>query len=450
MPDKAPKHEAATCPLCGSTHVALYPNAVKGAGFNFSNVNRAGAFPGMDLAGAWKGFGLCVDCSDSLYVFHHHVLNQFVGSVAGEKALVFPSLVGPEEAKARFLTDWKAYVDGVQAGQVKSREAELLEFCATREDAQVVTQILWAKFGQDVDDVRGCITDILPSRLQELIGHNKAANGWSHALAPRQHLDEGEFDLSLSCLRGLFFRPGGKRVTKSNASQRLFELKRQIMEALYHGQQLGTATEAVWKEVLATVEAYLAEAMKTGKTGGLLREGAGAKSGSAKKPWTGTFASWLRHVARFLYYLDCAEVLPMGENDSIYTPRMEKLRPYFEKGSGIDSLEKAFAFTLGVLYGKLLQVQAARRVSPALTWLKRLNLSGRDLPELYVKIREKLLTYGTEANEGVRELIRELGELGARLGDNISLGSVPTCYFLLLGQSVALEILPSKEKGETA
>lgn len=445
---EAPKREGVGCPLCGAESVTVYANAVKGAGFNFANVDRAGSFPGLDTGAAWKGFGLCLDCADSLYVFRHHLLGEFVGSVAGEKALVLPSLIGPEEAKAGFLADWRAYVEGIQGGQIKSREAELLEFGATRDDAQVVLQILWATFGQVVDDVRGSITDVLPSRLQTLVGFNNAANAWSHALAPRHELDEARFDLSLSFLRALLYRPGGKKAKKSNASQRLFELRRQVAEALYYGRPLGRTAAALWEEILETAGWYLTDAVANGNAWGLVHEGVSTKGGKSKSFWT--LAGWIRHVARFLFYLDRAEVLTMGESGLAYTPKMEKLRPYFERGSGIDSPEKAFAFTLGVLYGKLLQVQGARGVnvsSNALTWLKRLNLSGRDLPEFYVKVREKLLSYGTEGSADVREILQELGRLGARLGDEIALGPVPTCYFLLLGQSVTTDVLPSK-RGE--
>ena len=45
----------------------------------------------------------------------------------------------------------------------------------------------------------------------------------------------------------------------------------------------------------------------------------------------------------------------------------------------------------------------------------------------------------------------ELGELGVRLGTNFDLDETQTCYFLLLGQSLANTILPSrtaKNEGE--
>ena len=135
--------------------------------------------------------------------------------------------------------------------------------------------------------------------------------------------------------------------------------------------------------------------------------------------------------------------------DTIYQPRSELLRPYFGPESGIDTDQKAFSFILGILYGKVMQVQAAKGFNVganALTWLKRLTLTGKDLPELYCKVREKLLTYETERNRAVREVLQELGELGTRIGDQFDLPQVGTCYFLLLGQSVTARILPSSSK----
>ena len=127
------------------------------------------------------------------------------------------------------------------------------------------------------------------------------------------------------------------------------------------------------------------------------------------------------------------------------------LKPYFSNESGIDTCEKAFAFILGVLYGRLLTLQGAKKINVganALTWLKLLTLKGNDLTELYVKTREKLLAYDAERNENVREVIKALGHLGNILGDSIILDNVPTNYFLLLGQSVSSEIIPSKSNKE--
>lgn len=143
----------------------------------------------------------------------------------------------------------------------------------------------------------------------------------------------------------------------------------------------------------------------------------------------------------------------MSETNPPYQPGVEWLKPYFGPESGLDSHAKAFAFLLGALYGKLLTVQGARDVNVganALTWLRRLTLSGHDLPELYVKVRNKLFEYKTERSAQVRELNEEIAELGRRLGVRIDLDETQACYFLLLGQALAVKMMPpsTKKDGE--
>ncbi|CDH46483.1 TM1802 family CRISPR-associated protein [Candidatus Contendibacter odensensis] len=443
----AAAHGPADCPLCGATGVTLYPN-LRGTGINFANVDRAGAFPGLDTGSAWKGYGLCLDCADLLYVFKNHLLNQFLGNVAGDKALLIPSLLGNPEGKRQFLEDWRKYLQNLESNKAESFENDLLEFVQGRNDAQVVLHILWAIFGQVVDKVRGVINDILPSRLRSLAKHNQQANQWNHSLAPRYPLENARFDLSLNWLSSLLKRPGGKKAEKVNKSDQLFTIKRQLAEAIYHGSLLDGVQTGLWREILVTAKWYLNDLPEDTP---ILRNYL-LNQGVNKKGDQQTFASWIRQLARILYYLDLTGVLTMETTDDPFEPSLPALKPYFESGSGLNSPEKAFTFLLGILYGKVLQVQAARKInvaSNALTWLKRLNLDGRDLPSLYNRVREKLLTYKTEANSDVRVLVQDLGRLGARLGDPIQLDNTTTCYYLLLGQSVMVDVIPSNpEKDE--
>lgn len=442
----AAAHGTANCPLCGAAGVTVYPN-LRGTGLNFANMDRSGAFPGLDTGEAWKGYGLCLNCADLLYVFKNHLLGQFLGNVAGDKALLIPSLLGNPEGKRQFLADWRKYLKNLESGKIASHENDLLEFVQGRNDAQVVLHILWATFGQVVDEVRGVVNDVLPSRLRQLAKDNSTANHWSHALAPPRYvIDNAHFDLSLNTLLVLLKRPGGRKAARANESSRLFGMKRQLAEAIYHGALLGEARAGLWREILITAEWYLNDLPEETP---MLRNYL-LNQGLNKKGDRRTFASWIRQLAQFLYYLHLTGVLPMDEpNTQPFESTLSALKPYFQPGSGLNSPEKAFTFILGILYGKVLQVQAARGVnvaSNALTWLKRLQLDGRDLPDLYNKVREKLLTYESEANADIRALVQDLGRLGARLGDGIHLDNTTTCYFLLLGQSVMVDVLPSKTK----
>ncbi|MBA7567910.1 hypothetical protein ES708_09629 [subsurface metagenome] len=438
-----------TCPICGTSGVKVYPNALRGAGINLSNIDRAGAFPDINTAQSWKRYALCIDCADLLYVYKFYVLKRntvnkqrpFITYIAGDTAIVIPFTTLTYSARKSM---WRKVDDFVKSASsdVEEDEAGLLDILGKEKGILNLT-FLWATVGQEISDVTGVITNVPPSRLTELSKINDESREWRHQLFPETFLrvKESNFSpyLSLRALRILFYRPGGKKAKNANASMRLQQLKKSIAASIYHKTEIPLSR--FWEEIMTTARWYWLDAIERGSGYNLLYEGK-KKTG---EPYL-TAAGWIRHLCWWIYYFKRLEVMKMEEN--FYKPQMEQLKPYFGPESGIDSSEKAYAFLLGVLYGKVLQVQGARGINVganALTWLKRLTLRGLDLPELYIKIREKLLAYETEKNPQIRELITEIGRLGSLLGDEIELDEIPTNYYLLLGQSLTTTILPKKK-----
>ena len=442
---QTPSKDNQTCPLCGTSGVTVFPNALKGAGINLSNVDREGAFPRIDIAQAWKGYALCNACADLLYIYKFHFLkkdskkeNPFIIPIAGDNAIIIPFATVDYNARQNI---WRGVKDFVKTTSSDAEEAELTILDILKEEKGILNlTFLWATVRQEIGDVTGMITNVPPTRLIQLSRVNEESYNWKHPLFPEIMFFPDKRinlrpDLSLRALRTLFYRPGGKKAKDVNVSMKLRQLKRCIAASVYHKIEIPTAR--FWEEGMATARWYWLDAIENGNEYGLLNEGK-KKTG---EPYL-TAAGWIRHLCWWLYYFKGLEVMKMEGN--FYEPQMEQLKPYFGPESGINSLQKAYAFLLGVLYGKVLEVQGARGVNVganALTWLKRLTLKGRDLPNLYIKTREKLLAYETEKSKEVRELIAEIGRLGWRLGDNIELDEVPTNYYLLLGQSLTKTIL---------
>ena len=443
-------HEKGVCPLCNTTNTTLYPNAVKGAGINIGNADRTGAFTGLETKNAWKNYSLCIDCADLLYIFKNHLLPDFVARIAGEKALILPHFLGPIDTEA-FSEDWHKYLKQIQTGQSLKRDVEsdiLEDFFKEQSDTHLLLQIVWATFGQVMDNINNYATDILPSRLQKLSQiHAQANRKWQHPFFPRHKIPEANFTLCLNMLWPLLKCPGSgknvKKTKKANESKQLREIRLLLAKHIYHGTPLTEYTQQqLWAELITTARWYLADALERGDTYGLCYEGYSDKK--QKTYWT--LAGWIRHIARFFYYLDNLEVLPMPtENTRTYQPKMDELKPFFESKSGLNTDAKAFAFLVGILYGKLIQVQHAKGInvlSSTIPWLKRLQLSGQDLPELHNKIRLKLLTYGKNKLE-TQQIITEAAHVGTLVGNQIDLDTTSTCYFILLGQALAAEVLPS-------
>lgn len=433
----------ATCPLCFETGVTIYPNALRGSGINFMNMDRLGAFPRLDNLAAWKRFGLCTNCADLLYIFKNHVLaprgrdvkiRPFITRIAGDLALVLPESNANCDDRRAILRAVLKILD-TSDSDMEIAEDDLLQELKEMRAIMNIT-FLWAKIGQEITEITGIITDIPPSRLSELSRFNTGAEGWSHILFSKPQVQKDQFyfkpDLAFFAFRDLFQRPGGSKARTVNESKQLSQLKRSLVAHMYHKTCINETR--LWAEWLDTARWYLKEAIRENVTYGLRVEGVNKKT---SEPFL-TCARWIRHVAFWLYYFKKWGIMRM--ENSFYKPKMEELLPFFGEESGIDNREKAFAFLIGILFGRLLTVQGVREVrttANALTWLRRLTLEGKDLPRLYVRIREKMFSYEMEKSLKIRSLLNEIAELGIQLGDAIELDEVKTNYYLLLGQSMS-------------
>lgn len=457
-----PVHETA-CPLCGRPDQTLFPNALKGAGFNLTNMDRISRFPGMDIDQAWKGYALCQDCADLLYVYKYHVLEKvgpkkdrrpFSAPVAGKNALIIPYCMGGTAARREIFENVNDFI--LQAtSDVEEAEESLLDVLKDEESILNIN-ILWADIGQLIENISGIITDVPPSRLKFLSAFNENARNWRHPVFPGRFLKTPDVDLSpdlalkaFGAARGaLFWRPGGRKTQHLNQSHRLFDLRRQLAASVYHGRALDHRTsKRLWDEIQNAASWWWLDAIEnrgteSGGLFGLLNEGRGKKGDFP------TLAGWIRHWAWWIYYLKQAGVLKM--ENSFYKPKWEGLNSFMGPETGIDTEEKAFAFLLGVLFGRLVFLQSEQKVRiSALNWTKRFSIDGRELPALYRKVRAKLLEYQNIPDPKVKRFfterlfksIEEISLIGARLGDDIRLSSNQACYFLLLGQALSNKIL---------
>lgn len=441
------------CSLCGNKNCEVYPNALKGAGINLTNIDRVGRFSEMNVINAWKSYALCLNCSNLLYVYKNHVLKPagpnkdrrpFTCAIAGDNALVIPHCTAEPETRFEIWKEVKAFVDS-SSEYVVGEEESILDLMAANKGIFSLT-FLWANIGQLVEKITGILTDVPPTRLKFLSQFNDHVENWKHPLFPEKLLsnkkDYLEVNLSLSAFRSLFRRPGGKKAP--NATRRLVEIKRLVAASIYHGRRLTPKfTERLYDEIQITASWWWLDAILRDDRYGILNQGK-----SKKKEDYLTISGWIRHWAWWLYYFKKLGVLDMEQK--YYEPEWEGLKVYMGNESGIDSMEKAFAFILGVVYGRLIFIQeSAGFKSSALNWVKRFSIDGRALPELYKKVLAKLLEYqklsgkefGKLFTQRVYKTIEELSLLGSKLGDRIELPSNLTCYYLLLGLSLSNKIL---------
>src|SRR5262249_6269217 len=170
------------------------------------------------------------------------------------------------------------------------REAQLLTILS--EDQAVTTlTVLWAEFGQRIDDIRGIVEDILPSRLRELARVNHEITSLQAKNFPEEPLEEFQYNLPLTILKSLLRRPGGKAAQNSNESRRLFDLRRDMADAIYHHSPVPSR---FLEEVHETAQWHFDSVRESGSAWGLLHEGR-TKEGKTFL----TAAGWVRQLARF-------------------------------------------------------------------------------------------------------------------------------------------------------
>ena len=447
--EKAQGKFVTQCSLCGTENVKAYAAGCSAAGINISNIDREGAFPELTNSNAHLSYAICSDCADLLYVFKFHVISNYQVPIMERTSLILPNLNLNSNLLGDFIRNFQKYVNGLSDKKDKALaiEQKKLLRLLSKEKVTITIDILWAKFGQKIEKIHGAITQILPSRLLEMHKSGKDFHTIQNPFFPNHPVSGYEFDLNLSFLHCLFQRPGGQKAKNINESKKFFELKRLIAEGLYKKRQI--PEQRFWDEIMVTARWYLTNIFILDSkklTFELLHEGYSDKK---RATWL-TLAGWVKHLAMTLEYFKKMEVIENMKNKRTYEPESDLLKPYFRESSGINTDQKAFAFILGILYGKVMSVQGAKEFNVgtnSLTWLKRLTLNGSDLPELYNKVRGKLLAYETEKSSKVRELISELGRLTIILGDQIILKQTECCYFLLVGQSLSVHILP-KPKGK--
>ncbi|MBE9572224.1 MAG: CRISPR-associated protein, partial [Proteobacteria bacterium] len=191
-----------TCPLCGEMHTTVFPNALKGVGINLNNMDREGAFPGMDLSQAWKGYALCASCADLLYVYKNHVLKKtgpkkdkipFTARIAGESALIVPFCTMNASIRQGLLRNVDKFIKNISS-DVEADEETLLDILKDEQGILNLT-FLWVDIGQNLENVTGVLTDVPPTRLRELSQINDNSKNWKHPLFPEIALASGRFDL---------------------------------------------------------------------------------------------------------------------------------------------------------------------------------------------------------------------------------------------------------------
>lgn len=438
---KSFKSTGERCSLC-NTETELFPNVLSGAGINIANVDKPIFFPGVESENAGKAFPICAPCAEALYVAKFHVFPELIQTISGHQALMIPHLLESNDKK-----DGIEIVTSVlkllrkDVSSAEQKEKNLIKDLSENKGIATVTFIFGNVVGQSVDDIRKVIPSVLPTRLSQI---SKAINEVNEIndKYPTEHPWKSKYSPLNGNLRIIKNVLGNPKYSDQKATGRRKPFTASSIDTLDLLSAIFLKRKYPLKDLLAEFSSKLSY------------DFLGTLSNEDKMKPIYSIQNNVRDMTYLLSFLGKIEVIKMnsGENFvSKYLEEHEGLKPLNAflgtEAKGLDTKEKQYAFLVGLLFGKLVSIQLARRVSAnALKWLRGLQLSPQDLMDVYVNTHKKLDDYSTPKSawsdemKGVSEAIAALGADISKW--DISRKQIP--YYLCLGQSLSGYYLPSK------
>lgn len=447
----SPAHDAGTCTLC-RREGRVYPNVLSGSGFNIINVDKPGFFPDCDISAAWQVNPICQECGEQIYVARWRVFPRLTRRVCGRELLAIPHLLDgeqPDDLLRQLVADYDPEATPIPAADTAERF--LYDDLAAARGVATVTFLVATVAGQDVKDISRVIPNVIPSRLGAVADAIRATNAVSRAL-PDDHPFAffGQDDAGLPRRRNplteslsIFQNALGIR------PQKMTRGKYVAASVNYDDLVLAVLTGQPYPVALLYAD-----------FAGKFRHDFRQARGDTVFSQIGTIARSARTMHVTLAFLHRLKIITLPHGVNYMNPILSNyegltpLNEFLNESPGIDSREKTYTFLLGLLAGKLVSIQTARRVNPeSLRWIAASTFSERDLHDLFVRVRNKLDQYSSAKDENawspeMRGVAEALAVTGAGIPKWV-LSRDEAAYWFAVGHSLQPVFLPSKESMKT-
>ena len=452
----------AKCSLCNMGG-DLFPNVLSGVGINISNVDKPVFFPGVDKDNSCKAFPICASCAEALYAAKFHVFNrdsELRQDISGHKTLIIPHLVKSDnrnEGLEIVIDALRRYKKEIPEGQAAERN--IIKDLSQIKSISTVTFVIGDVSGQNIENIRKIIPDVLPSRLSQIAIAIDETNDLFGSL-PIDHpwkLDQGkqQIDGSLGLIRDIFGMPKYKEpLSKGKRAP----YKASYVDSLNILNSIFLNKNYPIKDIIAEFSSKLSYdflGAMSDKTS--VASPRGTETNIAHQVYS--IRTNISKMMCLIFFLEKVGVIEMEQGKSYvskYLENHEGLKPLntflSDESKGINTKEKEYAFLVGLLLGKLVSIQMAKRISiNAIKWLKGLQLSQHDLLDIFVKTKSKLDNYSVAKNawsDEMKGVAEAIGALGADI-ENWDMSRKEIAFYLCIGQSLSGYYLPSKSKFES-
>lgn len=436
------------CSLCGFD-AELYPNVLSGVGINIANVDKLVFFPGITSENSIRGFPICAPCAEALYAAKFHVLNstsELRQNISGHQSLIIPHVVRSED-KQDDLTIIKDTLRRFrkEVQDFDKAEKDIIKDLSQNKGVASVTFVIGDVAGQNIENIRKIIPDVLPSRLSKIANAIDTTNDAYRSL-PSDHpwkLDQvlQPIDGNLRIMQDVLGMPRYAKPIKGKRAQ----FKSSHVDSLDIINAIFLKKDYPPKDLIAEFSSKLSYDFL----------------GSATVSEKAQVYSIRANMSKMIYlisFLEHAGVVKMDQGKNFvgkYLENHQGLKPLNkflnEESSGLNTKEKEYAFLIGLLLGKLVSIQMAKQVSSsALKWLKGFQLSQQDMMEIFWKTRSKIDEYSVPKSVWSDEM-KGVAEAIAALGADIEKWDInrkEIAFYLSIGQSLSGFYLPSKSKSE--
>ena len=430
-----------SCAICHHKD-RLFPNVLSGVGINIANIDKPGFFPGVAKKYSGKAFPICAPCAEALFAAKSQVFSIFIQSISGHQTLMIPHLVQSKNKKEGLeIIEYALKLLKRDVAAAKGAEAGIIEDLADNKSITTVSFLFGEVGGQSVQNIRKFLPDVLPSRLSEIAKAIHAVNSSHEIKYPPNHpwkLKKISLDGNLQIIRNVL---GMAKYIKPPTGKRK-PFKASSIDSLDLLESIFMKKEFPLKRLIPEFSAKLSY------------DFLGSLSDDKKKP-TYVINDNIAQMVHLLAFLDKLEVIKMAANNNLVAKYLEDrkgLEPLNEfltkEAAGLDTAEKQYSFLVGLLFGKLIAFQQARKVSNnALRWLKGLEIDPQDLMRIFIKTRSKIDDYSFQRpawSEEMKGVAEAIGALGSQIGSNWDISRKDVPYYFCLGQSLSGFYLPTK------
>lgn len=428
----------------------LFPNVLSGTGINIANIDKPGFFPGVLKQSSLKAFPICAPCAETLFVAKAKVFPEFTQTISGHQSLIIPHLFQSDnKTEGLKIIQYALKLLTRDVSAAKGAEAGIIEDLADNKGIETVSFLFGEVGGQSVQNIRKFLPDVLPSRLSEISRTIHEING-IHNACPDDH-------------PWVLWNFQGKQKNKRNPLNGQLQIIRNVLGmAKYAKPQQGKrkpfkASSVDSLDLLESIfmkKAFPIKALIPEFSAKLSYDFLGSLSNEKQEP-VFVIRDNIAYMNYLLRFLNKLEVIKMADNVNLVSKYLEGcqgLEPLnkflSEEAAGLDNADKQYTFLVGLLFGKLIAFQQARRVSNnALRWLKGLEIGPQDLTEIFIKTRSKLDDYSFQRpawSEEMKGVAEAIGALGSKIGSNWTISRKEVPYYFCIGQSLSGFYLPSK------